>query len=91
MIRARALGALEEPQHPDLDGICNLGSPVLEELRSKTPTLNIVTLAVVGVGIVGAAFALKGGAPGLPKQSPFIAAAPFPGAAADRGHHRGPR
>jgi cell division septation protein DedD len=76
--QGETLGALEEPQHPDLDGIRNLGSPVPEELRSKDWTLNVATLAVVGVGIVGAAFALKSGAPGLPKQSPFIAAAQGP-------------
>ena len=38
-------------------------------------TLRVAALAVVGLAMIGAVFALRGGVPGLPKQAPFIAAA----------------
>src|SRR5208283_1865393 len=38
----------------------------------------VSALAVVGVGMIGAVFALKGGLPGLSKVPPFIAAAVGP-------------
>ena len=41
-------------------------------------TARVSALAVVGVAMIGAAFALKGGVPGLPKQPPYIAAAQGP-------------
>src|SRR5208337_676798 len=41
-------------------------------------TARISALAVAGVAMIGAAFALKGGVPGLPKQPPYIAAAQGP-------------
>jgi SPOR domain len=41
-------------------------------------TTRISALAVAGVAMIGAVFALKGGVPGLPKQPPYIAAAQGP-------------
>jgi hypothetical protein len=41
-------------------------------------TLRVAALAVVGLAMIGAVFALRGGVPGLPKQAPFIAAAQGP-------------
>ncbi len=54
--------------------------------RSEQPTarrsggwgLKVSALAVAGVAMIGAVFALKGGVPGLPKQPPYIAAAQGP-------------
>ena len=40
--------------------------------------LAVSGLALAGVAMIGAVFALKGGVPGLPKQPPFIAAAQGP-------------
>jgi len=46
--------------------------------RSGGWTLKVAALAVVGLAMIGAVFALRGGVPGLPKQPPFIAAAQGP-------------
>lgn len=43
--------------------------------RSAGWTLKVAALALVGLAMIGAVFALRGGVPGLPKQPPFIAAA----------------
>jgi hypothetical protein len=40
--------------------------------------LAVSALAVAGLAMIGAVFALRGGVPGLPKQPPFIAAAQGP-------------
>ena len=40
--------------------------------------LAVSALAIAGLAMIGAVFALRGGVPGLPKQPPFIAAAQGP-------------
>jgi SPOR domain len=49
-----------------------------EERRPMRWKLAVSGLAVAGVAMIGAVFALKGAVPGLPKQPPFIAAAQGP-------------
>jgi hypothetical protein len=52
-----------------------------EQPASRRPwrwKLTVSALAVAGLAMIGAVFALKGGVPGLPKQPPFIAAAQGP-------------
>lgn len=49
-----------------------------EERRPRRWTLAVSALALAGVAMIGAVFALRGGVPGLPKQPPFIAAAQGP-------------
>jgi SPOR domain len=49
-----------------------------EGRRSRRWTLAVSGLALAGVAMIGAVFALKSGVPGLPKQPPFIAAAQGP-------------
>ena len=49
-----------------------------EERRPTRWKLAVSGLALAGVAMIGAVFALKGGVPGLPKQPPFIAAAQGP-------------
>jgi hypothetical protein len=46
--------------------------------RSGSWKLKASALAVVGVAMIGAVFALRGGVPGIAKQAPFIAAAQGP-------------
>lgn len=46
--------------------------------RSGRWLLTVSGLAVAGVAMIGAVFALKGGMPGLPKTPPYIAAASGP-------------
>jgi hypothetical protein len=46
--------------------------------RSGGWTLRVAALAVLGLAMIGAVFAFRGGVPGLPKQPPFIAAAHGP-------------
>jgi hypothetical protein len=50
-------------------------APDRRPLRWK---LAVSALAVAGLAMIGAVFALRGGVPGLPKQPPFIAAAQGP-------------
>src|SRR5580700_190444 len=49
-----------------------------EERRPMHWKIAVSALALAGVAMIGAVFALKGGVPGLPKQPPFIAAAQGP-------------
>ena len=49
-----------------------------EERRPMRWKLTVSALAIAGVAMIGAVFALKGGVPGLPKTPPFIAAAQGP-------------
>ena len=49
-----------------------------EERRPMRWKLTVSALALAGVAMIGAVFALKGGVPGLPKTPPFIAAAQGP-------------
>jgi SPOR domain len=49
-----------------------------EERRPMRWKLAVSGLALAGVAMIGAVFALKGEVPGLPKQPPFIAAAQGP-------------
>ena len=46
--------------------------------RSSRWLLTVSGLAIAGVAMIGAVFALKGGMPGLPKTPPYIAAAVGP-------------
>ena len=72
-------GLYEDPQAPELDEARHLdGGTPGHQPRSRSWTLRVAALAVVGVGMIGAVFALRGGVPGLPKQPPFIAAAQGP-------------
>jgi hypothetical protein len=48
------------------------------ERRPKGWTLKISALALAGLAMIGAVFALKGGVPGVSKDPPFIAAAQGP-------------
>jgi hypothetical protein len=53
-------------------------SEPVDERRPMRWKLAVSGLALAGVAMIGAVFALKGGVPGLPKQPPFIAAAQGP-------------
>ena len=46
--------------------------------RSRRWLWTVSTLAIAGVAMIGAVFALKGGLPGMPRTPPFIAAAKGP-------------
>ena len=46
--------------------------------RSRRWLWTVSTLAIAGVAMIGAVFALKGKLPGMPKAAPFIAAAQGP-------------
>ena len=48
------------------------------EPRTRRWKLTVSALALVGLAMIGAVFALKGRVPGLPKDPPFIAAAQGP-------------
>jgi SPOR domain len=50
----------------------------MAERRPKGWTLKVSALALAGVAMIGAVFALKGGVPGVSKEPPFIAAAQGP-------------
>jgi hypothetical protein len=65
----------ESPTHPSHDA-----NPAGEaaEARPKGWMLKVSALALAGVAMIGAVFALKGGAPGLSRDPPFIAAAQGP-------------
>jgi hypothetical protein len=49
-----------------------------EERRPMHWKIAVSALALAGVAMIGAVFALRGGLPGLPKEPPFIAAAQGP-------------
>ena len=61
--------------HPPHDA--SAGEPV-EGRRSKRWTVAVSALAIAGVAMIGAVFALRSGVPGLKKDPPFIAAAQGP-------------
>jgi SPOR domain len=65
----------ESPIHPSHDA-----NPAEQaaEARPKGWMLKVSALALAGVAMIGAVFALKGGAPGLTREPPFIAAAQGP-------------
>jgi hypothetical protein len=65
----------EAPIHPSHDA-----NPAGEaaEARPKGWMLKVSALALAGVAMIGAVIALKGGAPGLSRDPPFIAAAQGP-------------
>ena len=63
--------------HPDRSDDAYAAEPA-EERRPMRWKLEVSALALAGVAMIGAVFALKGGVPGLPKQPPFIAAAQGP-------------
>ncbi|HEY1782522.1 MAG TPA: SPOR domain-containing protein [Roseiarcus sp.] len=54
------------------------GAEPEDERRSMRWKLTVSALALAGVAMIGAVFALKGGVPGLSKTPPFIAAAQGP-------------
>ena len=60
-----------DPHHSD-------GAFAAEERRPRRLKLVASALAVAGVAMIGAVFALKSGVPGLKKDPPFIAAAQGP-------------
>jgi SPOR domain len=73
------LGAPEPSHDPGYHEIGHVDDRMQGSIpRRRNWTLSVAALAVVGVGMIGAVFALKGGVPGLPKQPPFIAAAQGP-------------
>ncbi len=80
------------PRRPPLTAILTPPNMPRTEPPAKSRaigwTARISALAVAGVAMIGAVFALKGGVPGLPKQPPYIAAAQGPTkvAAAERRH-----
>jgi hypothetical protein len=49
-----------------------------EERRPRRWSLSVSALALAGLAMIGAVFALKSGVPGLKKEAPFIAAAQGP-------------
>jgi hypothetical protein len=63
-----------DPHRPD-DGSA---AELAEEPQSRRWKLAVSALALAGVAMIGAAFALKGGAPGFRQDPPFIAAAQGP-------------
>ena len=54
------------------------GADPSEERRPMRWKIAVSALALAGVAMIGAAFALRGGVPGLKKDAPFIAAAQGP-------------
>lgn len=73
----------EAPEEMEAEPIVEVGYDVARQsapmgieapARSRKWVLSVSALAVGGVAMIGGAFALKGGVPGLPKQPPFIAA-----------------
>jgi SPOR domain len=73
------LGSLEAKETPAPDYVRELNPPApVPDRRPANWTLRVAALAVVGIGMIGAVLALKGGVPGLPKPPPFIAAAQGP-------------
>src|ERR1700722_5372625 len=54
------------------------GADPSEERRPMRWKIAVSALAVAGLAMIGAAFALRGGVPGLKKDAPFIAAAQGP-------------
>lgn len=74
-----SVGLYEDPQTPELDEARHVdGRAPGNQTRSRSWTLRVAALVVVGLGMIGAVFAYRGGVPGLPKQPPFIAAAQGP-------------
>ena len=72
-------GSLEATETPAPDHVRDLDAPgPARDRRPANWTLRVAALAVVGIGMIGAVLALKGGVPGLPKPPPFIAAAQGP-------------
>jgi hypothetical protein len=55
-----------------------LAVPAPEPRRSRRWLATVSVLAIAGVAMIGAVFALKGGLPGIAKAPPFIAAAVGP-------------
>ena len=72
---ARRGKTMSSPTHPSHDA-----NPAEQaaEARPKGWMLKVSALALAGVAMIGAVFALKGGAPGLSREPPFIAAAQGP-------------
>jgi len=71
--------SLEATETPPPDYVRDLDPPgPARDRRPANWTLRVAALAVVGIGMIGAVLALKGGMPGLPKPPPFIAAAEGP-------------
>jgi hypothetical protein len=71
----------EARQDYEFDAHRSDGGSVVEAAEERQPMrwkLTVSALALAGVAMIGAVFALKGGVPGLPKQPPFIAAAQGP-------------
>ena len=66
---------MSSPTHPSHDANA---AEQAAEARPKGWKLKVSALALAGVAMIGAVFALKGGAPGLPREPPFIAAAQGP-------------
>jgi len=65
----------ESPTHPSHDA-----NPAEQaaEARPKGWMLKVSALALAGIAMIGTVFLLKGGAPGLSREPPFIAAAQGP-------------
>jgi hypothetical protein len=63
-----------DSRHPDSASAADPG----EERRPMRWKLAVSALAIAGVAMIGAVFALRGGVPGLKKDAPFIAAAQGP-------------
>jgi hypothetical protein len=63
-----------DAHHSDSASAADLG----EERRPMRWKLAVSVLALAGVAMIGAVFALRGGVPGLKKDAPFIAAAQGP-------------
>ena len=73
------LGSLEATETAAQDYVRDLDAHgPARDRRPANWTLRVAGLAVVGIGMIGAVVALKGGVPGLPKPPPFIAAAQGP-------------
>jgi hypothetical protein len=71
----------EARQDYEFDAHGSPGASVAEAAEERRPMrwkLAVSGLALAGVAMIGAVFALKGGAPGLTKVPPFIAAAQGP-------------
>jgi SPOR domain len=71
----------EARQDYEFDAPPTHGANVAQQTSERRPKgwmLKVSALALAGVAMIGAVFALKGGVPGLPKQPPFIAAAQGP-------------
>ena len=75
---AQSENLAEETEDPAFEDLPDASPAEAQTGRRVVWTAAAVGLAIGGVAMIGAVFALRGGVPGLPRQVPFIAAAQGP-------------